>query len=156
MRRGGGVDLSLGGDGAGVGELAVELAVELGAVRHHHERPRAGNTTQHLLGEPQHRQALAGPLRVPEHPQALLPRRPHPPKVLDRRVHPEDLMVPRDDLDQATGALSAEPEPEPAAEPTDATNGTTPCVDATDTATTRPIDPVEEAAKAADALARIR
>ena len=57
-------------------------------------------------------------------------------------------------MDKATGVLSAEPEP--AAEPTDATKGTPPCVDATDTATTRRIDPVEEAAKAAAALSRLR
>lgn len=83
--------------------------------------------------------------------------------------------------DQAAAALSAQPEPaagrtnviegtppidkagevlsaehEPAAVPNDATKGTPPCVDATDTATTKPIDPAEEAAKAANALARFR
>ena len=44
---------------AGVGELTMELDVELRAVGYHYEGPGAGDATQNLLGEPQHRQALA-------------------------------------------------------------------------------------------------
>ena len=95
-----GVDLGGIGDGAGVGELAVELEVELGAVGDHHERPRPGDAAEHLLGEPQHRQALAGALRVPEHAEALLAGGPDPVEVLDGGVDAEVLVVAGDDLDR--------------------------------------------------------
>jgi len=55
----------------------MQLNVQLGAVGDHHERPTTLQQPQHLLREPQHRQALARPLRVPEHTElpALFARR---------------------------------------------------------------------------------
>ena len=91
-------------DDAGVLELAVELVVELGPVGDHHERPVARLAAQDLLREEQHREALAGALRVPEDAEpalarALVAQRAH------RRVDPEYLVVLREHLDQSAGAL---------------------------------------------------
>ena len=72
MGRRSGVDLLAGGDHPRVGELLVQLLVEFLAVGHQHESPAAGLLAQHLLSEPQHRQRLARPLSVPEHPQPAL------------------------------------------------------------------------------------
>ena len=55
-----------------VGEVAVDLAVQVVTVGDDHERPVAGNLPQHLLGEEDHRIALAGTLRVPEHAELAL------------------------------------------------------------------------------------
>ena len=104
MRRGIGVDLLAGGDHPGVGEVPVELLVEFLAVSDQHEGPVAGLLAQHLLGEPQHRQRFARPLRVPEHPQTALAVL-QLPQRLQRVVHPEELMVLGQRLHQATGTL---------------------------------------------------
>ena len=85
-----GVNLLSGGDPPGVGEVAIELFVEFLAVGDQHEGPAAGLLAQYLLGEPQHRQRLARPLRVPEHAEpalALLQL----PQRLQRVVHPKEL-----------------------------------------------------------------
>ena len=98
------VDLPPRGDHPRIGEVPVELLVELLAVGDQHERPVAGLLAQHLLGEPQHRQRLARPLRVPEHPQPALTLL-QLPQRLQRVVHPKELMVLGERLHQATGTL---------------------------------------------------
>ncbi len=95
----------LGRDRAGVGELPVQLVVELLAVGDHHERPLARHLAQHLLGEPQHRQRLARPLGVPEDAEPLVLLGASPVQVVDRGVDAEVLVRPGQDLDQPTGAL---------------------------------------------------
>ena len=99
------MDPSFLGDDPGVGELAVELLVEFDPVGDHDECPRAGKSAQHLLGEPQHGQALAGSLGVPEHPEALVACGSDPDQVLDRGVDAEHLVVAGEALHQPTGSL---------------------------------------------------
>ena len=105
VRHGVCVHPGLGRDRPGVGELPVELSVELGAVGDHDERPPARHPPQHLLAEPQHRQRLARALGMPEDSQALVLLSTRPVQVLDRRVDSEVLVGPSDHLDQATGTL---------------------------------------------------
>ena len=98
------MDLLTGGDHPGVGKVPIELLVEFLAVGDQHEGPVAGLLAQHLLGEPQHRQRLARPLRVPEHAEpalALLQL----PQRLQRIVHTEELVVLGECLHQAAGSL---------------------------------------------------
>ena len=59
MRADSGVDLAPPVTRAGVGELPWIWSSSSVAVGDHHERPVAGHAAQHLLGEQQHRQALA-------------------------------------------------------------------------------------------------
>ena len=97
------------GDRSGIGEILVDLVVELLPVGDDDEGPVAGNLTQHLLGEEDHRDALAAPLRVPEDAQlalvvpCLLQR-------LDGVVDAEELVVLGQNLDQPTLRLHEEGE----------------------------------------------
>src|SRR2546425_10841280 len=56
------------------GERLGDLVVQFHAVRDDHERPVAFHLAQNLLREEHHRQALAAPLRLPEHAAATMPR----------------------------------------------------------------------------------
>ena len=105
-----GVDVRLAADRAGVDERAVELIVELLAVGDHDERPPAGDEAEHLLREPQHREALACALRVPEDAELLIARRANPLERLHRRVYAEVLVVTRERLDEAAGLLAVRDE----------------------------------------------
>jgi hypothetical protein len=54
------------------GEVLVDLVVQVLAVGDDHEGPVAGQLAQHLLGEEDHRVALAAALGVPEDAQLAL------------------------------------------------------------------------------------
>src|SRR5919108_3726576 len=105
-----GVDVRLAADGASVGERVVELIVELLAVRDHDECPSAGYEAEHLLCEPQHREALACALRVPKDAELLIARRANPLERLHRRVYAEILVVTRERLDETAGLLAVRDE----------------------------------------------
>ena len=97
-----GADVLLGED-SGPEELLVGLLVEVLAVGHDHERPVSGLLAEHLLGEEQHRERLAGSLGVPEHAElpALLGR--GVPELLhtcERVVDAEVLVVAGEQLDE--------------------------------------------------------
>ena len=106
VRDGLGVHLRLGGDRAGVGELAVQLVVELGAVGDHHERPRARARwrstfwVNHSIDR-----LLPDPWVCQKTPSRLSPLGPDPVQVLDRGVDAEVLVVAGHDLDQPARAL---------------------------------------------------
>jgi hypothetical protein len=59
-----------------VQEIAVDLAVQVVSVGHHHESEVAGELAEDLARVEHHREALARALGVPEHAQlAAQPRR---------------------------------------------------------------------------------
>ena len=87
-----GVDPLAGGDHPAIGEIPVQLIVELGPVGNHHKRPVARLLAQNLLCEPKHRQRLARSLRVPKNPQPALPPA-HLPQRVQRIVHPQELVI---------------------------------------------------------------
>ncbi len=97
--------LRLGGDGAGVGELAVELDVELGAVGDHHERPRARERRSTFWVNHSIDRLLPEPCVCQNTPSRFSPAARDPEQVLDRRVDAEELVVAGHHLDQPTGAL---------------------------------------------------
>ena len=89
---------------SGVGEVAVNLPVQIFTVGDDHERPVAGDLPQNLLAEEDHRIALAGTLRVPEDAELALVGL----DVLhggDGIVHAKELVVLGDELGEfALGA----------------------------------------------------
>ena len=99
-----GVHVRSGRDGIGIDERLVQLVVEFLTVGDHHERPVTRHRSQHLLGEPQHRQALARPLGVPEHPEPAVALLGFPDGV-DGVVHAEELVVLGQGLDQTARHL---------------------------------------------------
>ena len=72
--------LGLGGvtlfDGAGVQEIAVDLAVQVLPVGDHHKGVVAGQFSEDFAGVKDHGETLARPLGMPEHPQLALLFRP--------------------------------------------------------------------------------
>ena len=71
---------------------SIALTVQVFSIRDDQECPIAGNFSQNLLGEENHRVALAGALRVPEDAESALVSF----YILgsrDRLVHAEELMV---------------------------------------------------------------
>lgn len=83
----------------------MKLVVGLLAVGHHHERPSSGHPAENLLCEPEHGEALARPLGVPEDAELLPLGGADPLEGLQRGVHAEVLVVARERLDEATRLL---------------------------------------------------
>lgn len=94
------MDVLARGQDAGVGEVLVELVVELLAVRDLDEGPVARQLAQDLLREPQVGERLAAPLRVPEHAELRALLGPRRVERLDRVVDPQVLVVLRNCFDE--------------------------------------------------------
>ena len=98
------------GDGAASLEGLGDLVVQLRPVGHHDEGPVTRDLAQDLLGEEDHGQGLAAPLRLPEDaaaPVALFARREH---GADGAVDSQVLVVLGEDLHEARLALREEDE----------------------------------------------
>ena len=97
------------GDHARGRKVLVDLAVQLPAVRDHHEGPVARHLSEHLLRKEDHRNTLAAALGVPEHPEpafALLDLG----QGLERVVDAEVLVVLGHQFDQPARRLHEEDE----------------------------------------------
>ena len=85
------------GDRAGVQEVAVNLPVQIVAVRHDHEREIARLFAEDFAGVENHRETLARTLRVPEHAELALQFFALEERIVGA-VHADKLVVLGDDL----------------------------------------------------------
>ncbi len=99
------VDVLARGEDARVGEVLVELVVELLPVGDLDEGPVAGQLAQDLLREPQVGEGLAAALRVPKHPELRASLGPRRMQRLDGVVDTQVLVVLRHRLDEPTRPL---------------------------------------------------
>ena len=96
-------------DSAATREVFVELIVQLHPVGHEHKAPIAGNLSQYLLREENHRHAFPGALRMPKHAQLSLIRF-NLPQGSDGVVRAQVLVILGDKLDESALRLHEERE----------------------------------------------